>query len=395
MRKRISIGATALVGALLATSACSQATTTGQSPSATPPEASARVAVGYEGGVAVLDASTLSVVGSFPSEEFIRLNSAGDGRHVMVSTSAGFQLLDTSTPALTNLVVPAKAPGHVVRHAGTTVLFDDGTGKTTVFDSTELAAATDALPAAATYQADDPHHGVSIALQDGTLLTTIGDEGGRSGALALAPHGDHWHSHSSSEDCPGIHGEGTAAHEAVVFGCEDGALLYTDGKFTKLKARHAYGRMGNAYVSETSPLVVGDYNSDPDAEGYLLDQVTLIDTQAKTLKVVALPSGVRYTWRDIARGPDDLAYILSTDGSIHVLDPESGEIERSFPVIDSWEGPSQWQDPHPAIAIDGDTAYVTEPAASSLHAVDLTTGKVTATQQLTQAPNEIAITAAS
>jgi hypothetical protein len=62
-------------------------------------------------------------------------------------------------------------------------------------------------------------------------------------------------------------------------------------------------------------------------------------------------------------------------------------------VIAAWEGPAQWQDPHPLIAISGNTAYVTEPAAKRLHSVDLSTGKVTATGELGVAPVELAIAA--
>jgi outer membrane protein assembly factor BamB len=354
-------------------------------------EATGRVAIGYAGGVAVLDPDTLEVVDSFETEEFIRLNAAGDGRHVFVTTSEGFQVLDTAAPELTDLVFPADAAGHVVRHGGRTVLFDDGTGTTTVFDTDALLAGADAAPETETYTAEAAHHGVSIVLEDGTLVTTVGDEESRSGAVALEAHDDHWDEIAASEECPGIHGEGTAAGEVVVFGCENGALLYADGAFEKLTAPDEYGRMGNAYVSETSPVVVGDYKNDPDAEGYLLSAVTLIDTEARTLEVVELPENVRYTFRDVARGPEDLAYILSADGSIHVLDPASGELVDEFPVIAPWDGPVEWQDPHPAIVVDGDIAYVTEPATGELHAVDLTTGETVASTELPETPNEIAV----
>lgn len=354
-------------------------------------EATGRIAVGYEGGVAVLDPATLEVVDTFETEEFIRLNAAGDGRHVFVTTSEGFRVLDTAAPELTDLVFPADAAGHVVRHGGRTVLFDDGTGTTTVFDTDALLAGADAPPETETYTAEAAHHGVSIVLEDGTLVTTVGDEESRSGAVALEAHDDHWDEIAASEECPGIHGEGTAAGEVVVFGCENGALLYADGAFEKLTAPDEYGRMGNAYVSETSPVVVGDYKNDPDAEGYLLSAVTLIDTEARTLEVVELPEDVRYTFRDVARGPEDLAYILSADGSIHVLDPASGELVDEFPVIAPWEGPVEWQDPHPAIVVDGDIAYVTEPATGELHAVDLTTGETVASTELPETPNEIAV----
>lgn len=183
-----------------------------------------------------------------------------------------------------------------------------------------------------------------------------------------------------------------AADEAVIFGCENGALLYKDGEFIKFTAPDEYGRMGNAFVSETSPIVVGDYKNDPDAEGYLLNAVTIIETAAQTYEVVQLPEDVQYTFRDIARGPGDLAYILSTDGQIHVLDPESGELTDAYPVIDAWEGPANWQDAHPAIKVNGDIAYVTEPAADSVHAVDLTSDEVVSSVELRHTPNEIAVT---
>ncbi|AFR29002.1 zinc metallochaperone AztD [Arthrobacter sp. Rue61a] len=397
------LGGIALIaGMTLLASACAS-TTSGSTTlegTAGPPSASStdsaeahgRVAISYPGGISVLDSKTLEVVKEFDSEEFTRLNAAGDGRHVIVTTKAGFQLLDTVEPKLTELVVDATAAGHVVRHAGKTVLFDDGTGTTTILKTDALAKAEGALPEAQTYKADSAHHGVSIVLEDGKLLTTLGDKSSRSGAIALESHGDHWDKVAESKECPGIHGEGTAADEAVIFGCEDGALLYHHGKFEKFTAPDKYGRMGNAFVSETSPIVVGDYKTDPDAEGYLLNSVALIDTDQHTFNVVKLPEAVQYTFRDVARGPGDLAYILSTNGSIHVLDPKDGKIVNEFAVIKAWEGPADWQDAHPAIVVNGNIAYVTEPAANTVHSVDLTTGKITASSKLDVVPNEIAIT---
>ncbi|WP_238439394.1 zinc metallochaperone AztD [Microbacterium sp. JZ31] len=392
---RLIAAAAALAGAALVSTACASpsATPGAAETSAAPEEAPAvgRVAVAYENGIAVLDPATLEVVGEVSTEPFTRLNPFGDGRHVAVTTSEGFQLLDTAAPELTDLVFDATTPGHVVVHHGRTVLFDDGTGTTTIVDTDAVEPGAQALPETETYAADAAHHGVSIVLEDGTLLTTVGDETSRTGAMALHPHDDHWDVAASSDECPGIHGEGTAADEAVVFGCEDGALLFKDGAFVKLDAPDEYGRMGNAYVSESSPIVVGDYKNDPDAEGYLLNAVTLIDTAAETYEVVDLPEDVQYTFRDVARGPGDLAYILATDGSIHVLDPETGELTDSYPVIEPWEGPAEWQDAHPAIKVDGDIAYVTEPASNAVHAVDLTTGETVATAELSAAPNEIAV----
>jgi outer membrane protein assembly factor BamB len=352
--------------------------------------AGSRVAVSYEGGILVLDGRTLDTVGDFDSEEFTRLNPAGDDRRVMVTMSEGFQVLDTAAGSsdearLTDTVFPADTPGHVVRHAGKTILYADGTSDTTVFDTAALAS-TDGLPEVETIPGVEAHHGVSIVLEDGTFLTTVGNADGRNGIEARDASGAVI---AQTDQCPGVHGEGTAAGEAVVFGCEDGAILYS-----KLPAPdQPYGRMGNAYVSETSPIVVGDYKTDPDAEGYLLGAVTLIDTDAKTLRVVDMPEGVGYTFRDVARGPDDKAYIMGSDGAIHVLDPATGELTDSFPVMDAWESPVEWQDPHPAIVVADGIGYVTEPASKRIHAVDLTTGEVLSSATLEVTPNELAVAA--
>lgn len=392
---RVLRATAALAGIALALTACGgsseEASAGDETTAASATPQTPRVAVTYENGVAVLDGETLEVLEEFDTEEFTRLNAVGDGRHLLLTTSEGFQVLDTAAPELTEVVVEAEAAGHVVRHAGNTVLYADGTSETTILDTDALADGDGELPEdVTTWQAPEAHHGVSIVLEDGTLLSTIGDEESRAGALALEQDGDEWTEVARNEECPGIHGEGTAAGEAVVFGCEDGALLYRDGAFEKLQAPDEFGRMGNAYVSESSPLVVGDYKTDPDAEGYLLDQVALIDTEAGTLETVALPEGVEYTWRGVVRGPDDQAYLLGTDGAIHVMDPATGETGDSFPVVEPWEGPEDWQNPHPALSVSGETAYVADPARQQVHAVDLTTGEVTATADLGHEPNEMA-----
>ncbi|MFJ4160919.1 zinc metallochaperone AztD [Microbacterium testaceum] len=384
------------IGATVTLSACAGGTGPG---SAAPTSSSAadtatRVALSYPGGILVLDGQSLETLGDLSSEEFTRLNSAGDGQHVMVTTSKGFQVLDAGTPAagpeLTDLVFPASKPGHVVTHGGTTVLYADGTSDSTIFDTDALLASTDSLPEVWTVPGVEAHHGVSIVLEDGTFLTTVGNADGRNGVVAKDASGA---TIAESNDCPGVHGEGTAKDEVVVFGCENGALVYDGGAFTKLTAPdQPYGRMGNAYVSENSALIVGDYKDDRDAEGYLLHRLALIDTSAKTQRVIDMPAGAEYTFRDVARGPGDLAYVLASDGAIHVLDPATGEFTDAFPVIDAWEGPAEWQDAHPAIKVSGDIAYVTEPAKNAVHAVDLTTGEVVKSATLEQTPNEIALT---
>ncbi|WP_259606721.1 zinc metallochaperone AztD [Microbacterium neungamense] len=347
-----------------------------------------RVAIAYEGGVLVVDGETLEVIADLPSEEFVRLNPAGDDRHVVVTTSKGFQFLDMDAAELTDLVVPAEAAAHVVRHAGRTVLYDDATSDTTIFDTAELAEMDGTLPAAEVVPGVEAHHGVSVVLEDGTLVTTVGDATARTGIRATDAEGAEI---AANADCPGVHGEGAAKDEALVFGCENGVLVYDDGEITKLTSPDAYGRIGNAYASEDSPLVVMDYNDDPDAEGYLLSDIVLVDTEAKTLQKVALPDGVEYTWRGVVRGPSGDALMIGSDGWLHVIDPATGAVTASHDAIEAWEGPAEWQQPHPAIAVAGDVVYVTDAANREIVALDAAGGEEIARAGLPETPNEIAV----
>ncbi|OUM42457.1 hypothetical protein FJV46_06155 [Arthrobacter agilis] len=366
--------------------------------SATAATATPRVAVTYDGGIVVLDGTTLEVEGDLPIEGFTRLNPAGDGRHALVTVPAGFQVLDLGTwtddsgshlaePDLNDLVFEADTAGHVVRHGGKTVLYADGTSDTTIFTTADLLDTKGSLPDTEVIEGEDAHHGVSIVLEDGTFLTTVGNAESRSGIAVIDADGNEV---ATSDECPSVHGEGTAMNEVVVFGCSDGALVYDGGEITKITAPDEFGRMGNAYVSETSPIIAGDYKSDPDLEGYLLHQLTLIDTETKTMDVVDLPDGVEYTFRDVARGPADEILILASDGALHSMDPGTGEITGSTPVVDAWDGPVEWQDPHPALTVVDGTAFVTDPASKKLHAVDIATGEITSSKELPGAPVEMA-----
>lgn len=387
---RFAAGAGVVALLLAGCSATSTEETPGAAPTSTE-EASAdgpRVAVAYAGGVLVVDGESLEVIDDLPTEDFVRLNAAGDGRHAFVTTSEGFQLLDMREPELTDLVVEAAAAGHVVRHGGKTVLYDDATSDTTIFDTEALAEVDGSLPEPEVIKGIEAHHGVSVLLEDGSFVTTVGDASGRTGIRAVDADGAEI---ATSAECPGVHGEGTAKGEAVVFGCENGALVFDDGAITKLTSPDEFGRIGNAYVSENSPLVVMDYKDDPDMEGYLLTDIALVDTEAKTLEKVELPGGVSYTFRGVTRVDSGDAVLIGSDGKLHVIDPATGAITASHDAIDAWEGPSEWQQPHPAIAALGDIVYVTDAANSTIVALDANTGEVLTTAELPEVPNEIAV----
>ncbi len=287
----------------------------------------------------------------------------------------------TADPELTDVTVPAETPGHVVVHHGRTALFDDGTGQISVLDSGDVVEPDAEVRE---YTTPSAHHGVAVELEDGSLVVSEGDEEARNGIRVLDGDDEEI---AASDDCPGVHGEAMAADETVVIGCEDGVLVYSDGEIEKAESPDDYGRIGNQAGSEESPVVLGDYKSDPDAELERPTRVSLVDTRDAGLTMVDLPAS--YNFRSLARGDDGEALVLGTDGQIHVIDPESAELVDSIPVIEEWEEPMEWQEPRPAIHMLDGSAYVTEPASNMIHAVDVPTGEVWNSVELEVTPNEI------
>ncbi|MGW0759870.1 zinc metallochaperone AztD [Streptomyces sp. NPDC002814] len=336
----------------------------------------------FDGGLYVLDGESLKLADTIELPGFNRVNPAGDDSHVVVSTDAGFRVLNAAEQTFTGVEYKGAKPGHVVRHAGKTVLFTDGTGEVTVFDPDDLAGGE--KPQGRTYTSAEPHHGVAIELSNGELLSTLGTEEKRTGALVLDKNNKEL---QRNEKCPGVHGEAAAKGEAVGIGCEDGILIYKDGKFTKVDAPDDYGRIGNQSGSDVSPILLGDYKTDPEAELERPTRISLINTETAKLRLVDL--GTSYSFRSLGRGPQGEALVLGTNGTLHVIDPETGKVDKKIPVVGEWQEPLDWQQARPTLFVRDHTAYVSEPGTRKLHAVDIESGKKVTSVTLPKSTNEL------
>ncbi|NEB15893.1 zinc metallochaperone AztD [Streptomyces coelicoflavus] len=336
----------------------------------------------YDGGLYVLDGETLKPAKTIELPGFNRVNPAGDEDHVIVSTDSGFRVFDAARQTFTDAEFKGAKPGHVVRHGGRTVLFTDGTGEVNVFDPADLAGGKQ--PKGRTYTSAEAHHGVAIELVGGELVTTLGTEEKRTGALVLDRNNKEI---ARAENCPGVHGEAAAQGDVVGLGCEDGVLLYKDGEFTKVDAPDDYARTGNQAGSDVSPILLGDYKTDPDAELERPTRISLIDTRTAKMKLVDL--GTSYSFRSLARGPHGEALVLGTNGVLHVIDPETGKVEKRIEAVGDWTEPLDWQQPRPTLFVRDHTAYVSEPGKRQLHAFDLDSGEKLTSVTLPKATNEL------
>ncbi|MET8894128.1 zinc metallochaperone AztD [Streptomyces albogriseolus] len=336
----------------------------------------------YDGGLYVLDGETLKLAKTVELPGFNRVNPAGDEDHVIISTDSGFRVFDASRQEFTDAEFKGAKPGHVVRHGGKTVLFTDGTGEVNVFDPADLAGGKQ--PKTRSYTSAEPHHGVAIELAGGELVTTLGTEEKRTGALVLDKNDKEI---ARAENCPGVHGEAAAQGDVVGLGCEDGVLLYRDGEFAKVDAPDDYARTGNQAGSDASPILLGDYKTDPDAELERPTRISLIDTRTARMKLVDL--GTSYSFRSLARGPHGEALVLGTNGVLHVIDPETGKVEKKIEAVGDWTEPLDWQQPRPTLFVRDHTAYVSEPGKRQLHAFDLGSGDKLASVKLPKGTNEL------
>ncbi|SOR77458.1 hypothetical protein SCNRRL3882_0930 [Streptomyces chartreusis NRRL 3882] len=109
----------------------------------------------------------------------------------------------------------------------------------------------------------------------------------------------------------------------------------------------------------TSPILLGDYKTDPEAELERPTRISLIDTETAKLRLVDL--GTSYSFRSLGRGPRGEALVLGTNGTLHVIDPETGKVDMKIPVVGEWQEPLDWQQPRPTLFVRDHTAYVSEP----------------------------------
>ncbi|MGV0425977.1 hypothetical protein ACUY3N_10580 [Corynebacterium tuberculostearicum] len=343
-----------------------------------------RIVISHAEGLRAYDAKTGKVIGEDKMNAFLRLSDAGDDRHVMVTKGDSFLTYDTgritkghgdhnhyytAEPSLGDATINAPHAGHVVHHDGFTALFSDGDGVARIY-KTEDIGNDDAQPVN-TVDTGAAHHGVAVPLKDGSVVITKGTEDERHTIQHLDKEGKVL---TETTECPGVHGEAAAGNGNIFFGCEDGPVIFDGTKFHKVDASAyagagGYQRSGNAAGSEESDVILADNKTDKDAELERPTSVTLVDTKDFSAKKVDLDAS--YWFRSLARGPLGEALVLTTDGKLNIIDPESGEITSQIDAISKWKENKEWQQPGPILQAADGYAFITDAQKKQLVVIDL------------------------
>jgi ABC-type Zn uptake system ZnuABC Zn-binding protein ZnuA len=266
--------------------------------------------------------------------------------------------------ALLDFAIEGQRPIHFVMWEDQVTVFNDGDGSVAIFSESGI---TDGSVTVQSLSTERPHHGVGAAVGGYVLLGIPNmvdeDDSLATGVEVRTLDGEEV---ARFEDCPGLHGEAHAGENGIAFACTDGVLLVTwnGDTFTGTKLAYPEGsgdlRAGTLRAAHGGQYILGNFGPD----------LIRIDYAAETIERIALPAA---GWR-FEVYPEDPAHavVLTMDGALHLLDIASGEVEGSVAVVDPFTRPSR-PAARPAFALNGHTAYVSDPLPGDIATVDLET----------------------
>lgn len=279
--------------------------------------------------------------------------------------------IELEDPALLPVRMEGKRPVHAVPHGGEILQFFDLEGEARVVRENEL------LEGKTDYQrvkTTAPHHGVVVPLGSYMLMSepnmtvdTKPDElPPRLGLKVTDAEGQQV---GDIAPCTGLHGEASSIG-VVAFGCEEGVLVASgDGskppevKMLQYGQDMPEGKVGTLLGGKAMQFFLGNYGE---------DKVVVIDPSAEeAFRLVQLP-GRRV---DFALDPKRVttAYVFTEDGKLHTLDVLTGKLSRSQQITQPYSKDGHWRDPRPRLAVMGDEIAVTDPREQLVRILDAKT----------------------
>ncbi|TCM51135.1 hypothetical protein C8J36_110142 [Rhizobium sp. PP-F2F-G48] len=323
-----------------------------------------------EGVVRALDAKTGASAGTFRIDQTPALTRSDSGRTVfavegaagkVATIATGIALedhgehadLEVTDARLLPTVLTGKKPAHVVEGSGQIAVFDDGTGDVTLLRESELL---DGKMRPRVLKLGPAHHGVAVPMGD-FLVVSVPDADPEKPRVGLKVVDRDGGQVGETVACPGVHGQAQSAR-TFVFGCKDGIVVATPAKaiggpaLTHIStAQLGEGNVSTLKGGKAMQFFLGNYG--PSA-------VVLIEPGAEEVfRKVDLPTRRVDFALDPAKARN--AYILTEDGTLHLLDVLSGKIMKSARVTEPYSMDGHWRDPRPRLAVAGDHIALTDP----------------------------------
>lgn len=260
-------------------------------------------------------------------------------------------------------------PVHAVMHDEEVLLFFDNDGEVQEFGEDALL---EGKPEIHRIKASAPHHGVAVPMGEHVLISEPDVAAGKSGELpprkGLKVLDKDGAQVGDIATCTGLHGEATSAR-LTAFGCEEGVLVARPGSNGPELQMLAYdkdlpkAKVGTLLGGKAMQFFLGNYGE---------DKVVIIDPDAeKPYRLVDLP--VRRVDFALDDAKITLAYILTEDGKLNVLDIAKGEIVRSATITEPYSKDGHWRDPRPRLAVAGNEIAVTDPRKQVVRIIDAET----------------------
>jgi len=267
--------------------------------------------------------------------------------------------LKISEPALVDLTLKGKVPGHVVSHGDHVTVFFDREDEFQVLHESEILRGDKRV---LNFSNSAAHHGVAVGLQRHILVSVPDlqaekkpeDLPPRYGLRVIDVEGNEV---QAAVACTGLHGEATSG-QLVAFGCMEGVLVATENgrqapslKMLEYSADMPEGRVSTLIGAKSMQFFLGNYSA---------SRVALIEPESdEPFYLLDLPSRRVDFALDPAKPQN--AYVLTEDGQLHLIDVLKREIVNSQKVTQAYSMDGHWRDPRPRLAVAGGLIALTDP----------------------------------
>ena len=262
-------------------------------------------------------------------------------------------------------------PIHFANGYGWTAIFNDGTGRVTLFEEHEMEEFGNEYNIE--YLESGPQHGAAVPMGSDVFAITVVNPDYPDKTESTLPvgvevvdldrnvlYGD------ASNSCPGMHGE-AHNHDGAAFGCVGGVLFieYHDGEFDHWfidnpAEMREESRIGTVWGHEASANFFGSASYRGE-DGFVNDGIWMIDPEGRTMVQVIAPENGKQSAASAFGADGHEFFVLTYDGLLNVVEAETGEVEdvSHEPLVD----PIEPGGASPSFVVVGELLYLADPAS--------------------------------